>query len=70
MSRPQSSATQVRHLKAQLTKVTHDLSEALTRASEYRQRASKAETEAAEWRKRFDILLSKGVETKPATDQK
>lgn len=26
----------------------------------YRARATKAETEAAEWRKRFDMLLAKG----------
>lgn len=37
-----------------------ELARANATSAEYRIRATKAETEAADWKKRFDTLLSKG----------
>jgi hypothetical protein len=67
MSRPPSAETQLRHLKRDHTKVTTDLADALTRCSEYRQRASKAEKEAAEWRQRFDLMLAFNFKVPPSS---
>jgi len=47
-------------------RLTRDLRVELERykqfCAEYRMRASKAEADAAEWKNRFDVLLSKGFE--------
>lgn len=56
-----SDATKARSLRRELTLTQKALAEAREAATNYRVRASKAETDAAEWRRRFDVLL----ETRP-----
>jgi predicted nucleic acid-binding Zn-ribbon protein len=65
-----SAETQLRHLRREHTKVTNDLANALTKCSEYRQRASKAESEVAEWKKRFDALLAMKPTVNPSSEPK
>jgi FtsZ-binding cell division protein ZapB len=64
MSKLPSDATQLRNLKADIKKlaeahqVLHDVKE------NFRIRATKAEHECAEWKNRFDVLVSKMPEVK------
>lgn len=59
MSRPISPATELRNLRRDMKILRNQLSDALQRCSEYRGRLTKAETETADWRRRFDLLLAR-----------
>lgn len=59
MSRPQSDATQITSLRRQLREAERDMRTVESQRDVYRTRATKAEQEAAEWKARFDILLSR-----------
>lgn len=64
MSKAPSEATQIRTLKRQLLDTEKCLGAIRTEASNYRTRATKAEQELAEWKQRFDLLLSRTPEQK------
>ncbi|MBA8886104.1 putative transcriptional regulator [Dokdonella fugitiva] len=57
MSRTPSAETQLRNLKRHASDIEKRLAESLRASGAYRARATKAEQEAAEWRRRFDELL-------------
>lgn len=57
MSRPVSDATALRNVRAYLRSANKQLDAARAEAISYRIRATKAEQEVAEWRRRFDVLL-------------
>lgn len=57
MARKPSPETTIRYLKRDLAETERRLIAANEKASEYRARATKAETECAEWKRRFDALL-------------
>jgi chromosome segregation ATPase len=59
MSRKPSAETELRHVKRQLKAHDTALKETRIQLNEYRGRATKAESEAADWRKRFDLLLAR-----------
>lgn len=63
MSRVPSAETQLKCLRREHKRLSDALTEAQRELTAYRGRASKAEAETAEWKKRFDILLSR--EPKP-----
>jgi uncharacterized coiled-coil DUF342 family protein len=52
-------ATIIRNLKREAKERHQDLSRVLIERDRYRERATKAEQEAAEWKRRFDALLAK-----------
>ena len=58
MSRAPSVITQLKNLRRENKRISDALTDAQRELTAYRGRASKAEAEAAEWKKRFDILLS------------
>ena len=57
MSRPPNPATELRNLRRMLRDAHKTASTETIRANHYRERATKAEQECAEWRRRFDALL-------------
>lgn len=57
MPQKPSAETQLRTARRLLRDATIELATARKQRDEYRARATKAEQEAAEWRKRFDRLL-------------
>jgi molecular chaperone GrpE (heat shock protein) len=63
MSKPPSDKTIIATLKRQLREDEASVSRLSAECHSWRNRATKAEQEAAEWKKRFDILLSR--EPKP-----
>lgn len=65
MSKPPSEATQIRSLKSQVKEVFEDKQAAEKARDIWRARATKAEEEAAEWKARFDLLLSKAGVIEP-----
>lgn len=58
MPRQPSVETQLKSARAELRRTAIELAQASQRISEWRARASKAEQEAEEWKRRFDILLA------------
>ena len=58
MSKPQSPATELRYVRADLREHEKLLKECRAQLEHYRGRASKAEADAAEWKQRFDRLLA------------
>jgi FtsZ-binding cell division protein ZapB len=63
MSRAPSAETQLKNLRRLHNELQRELNTARIAADAYRARATKAEQEAADWRKRFDALLAR--EPKP-----
>ncbi len=59
MSRMPNAETQLKSLRREHRRISDALSDAQRELTTYRGRASKAESEAAEWKRRFDILLSR-----------
>jgi len=59
MSRAPSEATKIRNLTRMLRNREVELQAVKQQREAYRLRATKAEQEAAEWKRRFDILLSR-----------
>lgn len=57
MSKKPSDATLLRHSKRVVKDLERRLEAALSDREAYRSRATKAEQDAADWRRRFDILL-------------
>ena len=57
MPREASTETKLRTARANIKELQRALSEAEKQRTAYRERATKAEQEAAEWKRRFDILL-------------
>jgi len=57
MSKPPSDATLLRQAKRDNIELQKLLMEARRYRDEYRNRATKAEQECAEWKARFDLLL-------------
>jgi hypothetical protein len=68
MSRAPSAETQLRSERRITKLLRSQLAETAKQLTEYRWLASKAEADAAEWKKRFDVLLSR--EPSPATEGK
>lgn len=65
MSKQPSDATTIRTLRRDL-RSEHEISRRLTQENHVlRGRLTKAEQETAEWKRRFDLLLSRTPETKP-----
>jgi chromosome segregation ATPase len=60
--RKPSAETELRRANKQLSEFNKLVMTLKVELSNYRIRATKAETEAADWRKRFDMLLSKGFQ--------
>lgn len=65
MSKPPSDATLLRTARSDMRQLSSDLARAQNEANNWRIRATKAEQEAAEWRKRFDALLLRVPTVKP-----
>lgn len=59
MSKPPSDKTQIAKLKRQLSQTEGELNTAKWELTKYRSRATVAEQQVAEWKARFDLLLSK-----------
>jgi hypothetical protein len=59
MSRAPSLQTRFKTIRRMHTNLQKELNTARIAVEAYRARATKAEQEAAEWRKRFDLLLAK-----------
>ena len=59
MPKPRSGATELRMLRKEFLAMSVQYQNARRDCEVYRVRATKAEQEAAEWKKRFDILLAK-----------
>ena len=57
MPRQPSTETQLRTAKADIRRLNIELQRAQQQVSAYRERATKAEQDAAQWKHRFDILL-------------
>lgn len=57
--------TEIRNLKRALRETHVEKLEALQELAEYRGRATKAESRAADWERRFDELLSRCHLVKP-----
>ena len=68
MSKP-SAETELRSVKRHNKELQEALIEARGEAANYRQRATRAETDAAEWKRRFDLLLSKLEAKVPAVPE-
>lgn len=69
MGKEQSPQTEIRNLRREVRRLRDDLAREKTTAEAYRRRATIAEQDAAEWRRRFDSLLSKcGIEKEPSRD--
>jgi FtsZ-binding cell division protein ZapB len=65
MSRVPSLETRFKTVRRMNTGLQKELNTARIAAEAYRARATKAEQEAADWRKRFDALLLRIPEVKP-----
>lgn len=59
MSRQPSAETQLRNLRAEMRDLSKQLAGTVKDREVYRIRATKAEQECAEWRRRFDLLLAR-----------
>lgn len=59
MSRKPSAETELRNVKRELNRVLGDCADMRAERDNFRARATKAEQEAADWRRRFDLLLEK-----------
>ena len=57
MARTASPETQLLRLKSEYSKLLDQLDAAQQRGMQYRERATKAEQDVAEWKARFDALL-------------
>ena len=67
--RKPSAETELRRANKQLREFNKLVMTLKMELSNYRARATKAETDAAEWRKRFDMLLSKGFKSSELDEQ-
>jgi hypothetical protein len=65
VSRKPSPETECRYLRAELRRETNAHSTTKADRENYRIRATKAEQELAEWKRRFDALLLRTPEVKP-----
>lgn len=59
MAKKPSAETQLRVLKRDLEAASRSAAKFAAAAETYRVRATKAEQDAAEWKRRFDMLLGK-----------
>jgi len=59
VARVRSAETELRHTTAELRKLNQQLADAIQQRDTFRGRATKAEQESAEWKRRFDLLLEK-----------
>ena len=59
MSKAPSAETQLRSAKKELKRVVDERNAAIAQREVYRARATKAEQEVAEWKRRFDTLLAR-----------
>lgn len=59
MSKPPSVATQLRHATRDINSLRLSLSIQCSEVEKFRARATKAEQECAEWKRRFDLLLAR-----------
>ena len=57
MSRMPSDATQLRNVRREVKALKAERAQLVGEREQYRARATKAELEAADWRRRFDMLL-------------
>ena len=60
--RQPSPQTELRNLRRDLKRTEEDLRAVKQAAEAYRSRATKAEQETAEWKRRFDLLLARTPE--------
>lgn len=63
MSRKPSAETELRWAKSDLKSLRKDHGALAAKCEHYRIRATKAEQELAEWRQRFDLLLTNRLAT-------
>lgn len=59
MSRKPSAETELRNVKRELKRAREACADMRAELDGFRARATRAEQEAAEWRRRFDLLLEK-----------
>jgi hypothetical protein len=59
MSHKPTAETEVKSLRREVKRLKAELADARASANEYRPRASRAEAEVSEWKKRFDLLLKR-----------
>lgn len=59
MAREASDATKLRNAVRELNEMRGRVHDEKQLGNEYRDRATKAEQEAAEWKRRFDLLLER-----------
>lgn len=59
MSRAPSVETQLRNVKSELAREEKRARQFASERDQYRIRATKAEQEVAEWKRRFDLLLER-----------
>jgi multidrug resistance efflux pump len=57
--KPPSEKTQLAAARREIRRLTDEWKRASASVAEYRARATKAEQELAEWKRRFDLLLSR-----------
>lgn len=63
--RAPSAETQLRRVRSDLRAAEKSARENMELAAQYRLRATKAEQELAEWKRRFDLLLARAPEPPP-----
>lgn len=68
MPKKPSDATLVRQLRSKVRILEQQLVAARDQTSQYRARATQAETAAADWRTRFDILLRRDPQPGSASE--
>ena len=61
---------ELRELRAQRDRIAGELHDQSNAMGDYALRATKAETEVAEWKKRFDVLLSQLVKEREREDER
>lgn len=64
MGKAPSEATQLRTIKRELKAILDDREKLKMLSHQYRERATKAEQECAEWKARFDALLLRTPEVR------
>lgn len=65
MSKKPSDATLLRHARRDINNLKAMQAALITERDRYRERATKAEQESAEWKRRFDILLVRTPQLEP-----
>lgn len=64
MTVKRSTETELRYVRKEAAELERQLNTLKIEAAFYKSRANQAETELAEWKKRFDLLLARTPESK------